>query len=107
MFDWLILLILDAAALAALLLLFGENRLRRAPRAGLIGLGLALTWLVCARLCRWLFGWMIGLLTALPLTILTAAVLMYYGRLPMRRAALAAVIFLAVRGFLGTLAWLL
>ena len=107
MFDWLILLILDAAALAALMLVFSENRLRQAPRAGLIGLGTAVTWLVCGALCWWLFGWLIGLLTALPLTILTAAVLMYYGRLPLKRAALAAVIFLGVRSFLGALAWLL
>ena len=95
MLDRLTLLLLDAVVLAALLLILGRNRLRQAPRAGLVGLGLALTWLVC----RSMFGWLI----VLPLMILTAAVLMAFGRLSLKRAALATVIFLVVRVVLGAI----
>jgi hypothetical protein len=106
MYDWFILFILDAVVLIALLLFFSENRLRQAPRAALIGVALALTWAVCVPLCRWLSGWLIGSLAAVPLAILTGAVLKVYGRLPWKRAALAAAIFLGVYVLLGTLAWL-
>ena len=95
MFAALVILILDAAVLAALVLVFGQNRLHQARRAVVIGLGLALTWLVC----RWMFGWLI----VLPLTILTGLVLMAYGRLRLKRAALATLIFLVLRVVLGTI----
>jgi hypothetical protein len=100
MFHWLIRLILDTVILAALVLIFGQNRLRQAPRAVVIGLGVALTWLVCG----WMFGWLI----VLPLAVLTGAVLMVFARLPLKRAALAAMIFLVLRLVLGTIVpWLL
>jgi hypothetical protein len=104
MFAGLVILIIDAAVLAALLLILGKNRLRQAPRAGLVGLGLALTWLVCDLLLRWLFGFLI----VVPLTILTGVILKVYGRLRAKQAALAAAIFLVLRVVLGTIVpWLL
>lgn len=104
MSDWLIRLLVDAALLAGLVLFFGSHRFRRAPRALLVGLGLALTWLVC----KLLLGWLLGFLLILPLAILTGAVLMVYGRLRLKRAAFATAIFLAGRVVLGTIvAWVL
>ena len=107
MFGPLILLVLDALVLAALILIHAENRLRRTLRALLVGLGLALTWVGTGWVCRQLFGSLIGWVMVVPLTILTAVVLMLYGRLPLKRAAWGAVIFLGLRFLLRMLEWLL
>ena len=100
MFARLVVLITDAAVLTCLVVIFGQDRLRRFSHTVLVSLGLACTWFACDLLLRWLTGYLIVLLS---LTILTGVALMVLCRLRLKRAVLAAGLFLLLHVVLGTI----
>ncbi|MFH1266396.1 MAG: hypothetical protein ABIK89_11775 [Planctomycetota bacterium] len=91
--------VLDTAILIALVLIFGRDRRPKALQVVLVSLGIAGAYCLCNLLPIWLLGHLI----VVPLFIFSGIMLMLYGRLKLKPAAIASGLFFAFHVVLGAI----
>ena len=90
-------LILDTAILVALALIFGPKQQQKYPRV----LGSSAAVAGCFALYGLVPRWLLGYLFVLPLLVFTGAILMIFGRLRLKQAAIATGIFFLLHVLIG------